>query len=317
MASTAVVIELAPPLEALLQVLLRPPTTPTAAGKRGTALASIDEGLLRGIFAAAVPVLLSDATLLTLRPPLTIMATIRGRYDAFLDVLNRCGPPPATTYLLLGDLTCRGHQSIECMTLALLLKMKYPVNFYIARGRYDCAALGRIYGFYDECKQRYNVKLWKEASQALNCLPLAAIIGGKLFCASGGLSPELQSLDQISMIQRPYDVTDRGLVCDLLWACPERDADGWIEADKGVSYSFGPNIVRKFLDTFGFERLIVGGQVLEEGHEELFDGATGLWTVQNYCGEFNNAGAVMHIDAACRCTFTVLPPRGPLQSSKK
>lgn len=30
----------------------------------------------------------------------------------------------------------------------------------------------RIYGFYDECKRRYNVKLWKTFTDLFNCLPL-------------------------------------------------------------------------------------------------------------------------------------------------
>lgn len=30
----------------------------------------------------------------------------------------------------------------------------------------------RIYGFYDECKRRYNIKLWKTFTDCFNCLPI-------------------------------------------------------------------------------------------------------------------------------------------------
>lgn len=39
----------------------------------------------------------------------------------------------------------------------------------------------------------------------------------------GGLSPEIKSLEQIKRIARPTDVPDSGLLCDLLWADPDKD----------------------------------------------------------------------------------------------
>lgn len=78
-------------------------------------------------------------------------------------------------------------------------------------------------GFYDECKRRYNVKLWKTFTDCFNCLPIAAIIDEKIFCCHGGLSPDLQGMEQIRRIMRPTDVPDTGLLCDLLWSDPDKD----------------------------------------------------------------------------------------------
>jgi diadenosine tetraphosphatase ApaH/serine/threonine PP2A family protein phosphatase len=55
-------------------------------------------------------------------------------------------------------------------------------------------------------KRRYNVKLWKTFTDCFNCLPVAAIVDGKIFCMHGGLSPELHHMDQIRRIPRPTDV---------------------------------------------------------------------------------------------------------------
>lgn len=38
-----------------------------------------------------------------------------------------------------------------------------------------------------------------------------------------------------------------GLLCDLLWSDPDKDVQGWGENDRGVSFTFGPDIVSKFL----------------------------------------------------------------------
>ena len=62
---------------------------------------------------------------------------------------------------------------------------RYPENFFILRGNHECASINRIYGFYDECKRRYNIKLWKTFIDCFNCLPVAAIVDEKIFCMHG------------------------------------------------------------------------------------------------------------------------------------
>lgn len=116
------------------------------------------------------------------------------------------------------------------------------------RGNHECASINRIYGFYDECKRRFSIKVWKTFTDCFNCLPIAAIIDDKIFCCHGGLSPDLQNMEQIRSIMRPTDVPETGLLCDLLWADPDKDVDGWAENDRGVSFTFGSDVVNKFLN---------------------------------------------------------------------
>jgi len=116
------------------------------------------------------------------------------------------GFPPEANYLFLGDYVDRGKQSLETICLLLAYKIKYPENFFILRGNHECASINRIYGFYDECKRRYNIKLWKKFTDCFNCLPIAAIIDEKIFTMHGGLSPDLNSMEQIRRVMRPTDV---------------------------------------------------------------------------------------------------------------
>lgn len=125
----------------------------------------------------------------------------------------------------------------------------------------------RIYGFYDECKRRYNIKLWKTFTDCFNALPIAALIEGAIFCCHGGLSPDLYELTQLNDIDRPLDVPDHGLVCDLLWSDPDEDITGWGENDRGVSYTFGGDVVRSFLKKQDCCLIVRAHQVVEDGYQ--------------------------------------------------
>ena len=110
-------------------------------------------------------------------------------------------------------------------------------------------------------KRRYNIKLWKTFTDCFNCLPVAAIVDEKIFCCHGGLSPDLQSMEQIRRIMRPTDVPDQGLLCDLLWSDPDKDTMGWGENDRGVSFTFGAEVVAKFLHKHDFDLICRAHQV--------------------------------------------------------
>ena len=85
----------------------------------------------------------------------------------------------------------------------------------------------------------------KKHADAFNCMPVAAVVEDKILCMHGGLSPDLDHLSQVFDIPRPTDVPDEGLLCDLLWSDPEADISGWAENDRGVSYTFGADVVSK------------------------------------------------------------------------
>lgn len=136
-----------------------------------------------------------------------ICGDIHGQYYDLLRLFEYGGFPPEANYLFLGDYVDRGKQSLETICLLLAYKIKYPENFFILRGNHECASINRIYGFYDECKRRYNIKLWKTFTDCFNCLPIAAIIDEKIFTMHGGLSPDLNSMEQIRRVMRPTDVS--------------------------------------------------------------------------------------------------------------
>ncbi|KAK9735239.1 hypothetical protein RND81_04G192900 [Saponaria officinalis] len=125
----------------------------------------------------------------------------------------------------------------------------------------------------------------------------------------GGLSPDLQHLDQIRSLQRPTDVPDAGLLCDLLWSDPSKDVQGWGMNDRGVSYTFGADKVTEFLQKHDLDLVCRAHQVVEDGYEFFADRQlVTIFSAPNYCGEFDNAGAMMSVDESLMCSFQILKP---------
>jgi len=278
-------------------------------GSRPGKEVKLSESDIVGLCTAAQRLLIEQPILLELGAPIKVVGDIHGQYYDLLRLFEYGLFPPESNYLFLGDYVDRGKQSLESICLLLSYKLKYPENFFILRGNHECASINRIYGFFDECKRRYSMRLWKTFTDCFNCLPVAAIVDEKIFCMHGGLSPELKSFEQVRRIMRPTDVPDSGLLCDLLWSDPDKDIPEWGENDRGVSYTFGGKVVSKFLRKHDLDLICRAHQVVEDGYE--FFAKRQLVTVfsaPNYCGEFDNAGAMMSVDATLMCSFQILKP---------
>lgn len=272
-------------------------------------LASMSEVEIKLLCQRARPVLLSQPMLLELEAPLKICGDVHGQFTDLLRLFEYGGFPPESNYLFLGDYVDRGKQSLETICLLLCYKICHPENFFILRGNHESAGINRIYGFYDECKRRYSIKLWKVFSDVFNCLPICALVDEKILCMHGGLSPEMDTLQQIADLSRPCDVPDVGLMCDLLWSDPDGSINGWAENDRGVSFVFGADVVAAFLEKHDLDLLVRAHQVVEDGYE-FFAGRrlVTLFSAPNYCGEFDNAGGMISVDQDLMCSFQILKP---------
>lgn len=282
---------------------------------------------ITAVCSAARELFLSQPALLELSAPVKIVGDVHGQYTDLIRLFEMCGFPPTSNYLFLGDYVDRGKQSLETILLLLCYKLKYPENFFLLRGNHECANVTRVYGFYDECKRRCNIKVWKTFIDTFNCLPIAATVAGKIFCVHGGLSPSLSHMDDIRGIARPTDVPDYGLLNDLLWSDPADMEEDWEPNERGVSYCFGKKVIMNFLQRHDFDLVCRAHMVVEDGYEFYQDRilvtvfsapnvsvpanltSTVLLTVSvQYCGEFDNWGAIMSVSGELLCSFELLKP---------
>ena len=247
--------------------------------------------------------------LVELEAPLHVCGDIHGQYYDLLRIFEHCGYPGEYNYLFLGDYVDRGKQSLETVCLLLCYKIKFPEKVTLLRGNHESSVTNRIYGFYDECKRRYNVRLWRSFTDLFNWLPVAAIIDEKILCMHGGLSPDLKTIQSIQEISRPTDIPDTGLLCDLWWSDPDKDVLEYDENDRGVSVIFGEKIVQDFNKKNDLDLIIRAHQVVDDGYEFFAQRQLiTIFSAPNYCGEFDNSAGIMIIDESLTCSLKVLRP---------
>jgi serine/threonine-protein phosphatase PP1 catalytic subunit len=185
-----------------------------------------------------------------------------------------------------------------------------------------------MYGFYDECKKRLNVKVWKTFCDVFNYMPISAIISNKILCMHGGLAYELNDVKEIKDIKRPIEIPDEGkakynlgILCDLLWSDPSDSLDTlWGPNERGVSHTFSKEVVEQFLEKNDLELICRGHQVVEEGYEFFADRQLiTIFSAPNYCGEFNNNGGMLYIDEHLKCSLFILRPlcKQAIKANKK
>jgi serine/threonine-protein phosphatase PP1 catalytic subunit len=292
-------------LERLLKLLLG------ASRNDAEQMVKLKEKDLLWLCEEGISALKSDPILLEIEAPVSICGDFHGQFYDLLDFLRIGGSPPEASYLFLGDYVDRGRNSIETFSLLLALKVKYPRSIWLIRGNHETKNISKLYGFFAECSLRYNQLIWEKFTEVFEFLPLAAVVSQRIFCVHGGLSPDLIDIQQLTGIQRPLDVSDQGMVTDLLWADPCAEHVGFCPSERGASYTFGPDVVEEFNMTHGFDLLCRAHQVVQLGFEFPFlpiRSCLTLFSATDYCEEFGNVGALMKVDEDLKCSFEFVLP---------
>lgn len=207
----------------------------------------------------------------------------------------------------------------------LLTSHRYPDRVTLVRGNHESRQITQVYGFYEECQQKYgNSSVWKACCQVFDFLTLAAIIDGKVLCVHGGLSPEIRTLDQIRVVARAQEIPHEGAFCDLVWSDPE-EVDTWAISPRGAGWLFGDKVatevsyniycrsngklltISKFNHVNGLQLIARAHQLVNEGYKYHFkdkDVVT-VWSAPNYCYRCGNVASIMSLGEDLDPKFTI------------
>ena len=247
------------------------------------------EETVKDLINKAKEIFINESNVQTVHAPVTICGDIHGQFYDLIELFDIGGRCPDTNYLFMGDYVDRGYQSIE--TLCLCIK-KYN-----------------------------NANIWKSFTELFNLLPLAAIVDNKIFCLHGGLSPDIETIDQIRELERKKDVPNTGPMCDLLWSDPE-ERTGWGVSPRGAGYIFGGDVSKKFINLNKLTMINRAHQLVMKGfswsHENL---VCTLFSAPNYCYRCGNQAGIMEINDTFKNSIQQFEPnpikRGKLDLTKR
>lgn len=257
----------------------------------------IKESEVKDLCQKAMEILMEEGNVQKVNAPVTICGDIHGQFYDLKELFKVGGDCPDTNYLFLGDFVDRGFYSVETFLLLLALKVRYPDRITLIRGNHESRQITQVYGFYDECLKKYgSVNVWRYCTEIFDYLSLSALIEDRILCVHGGLSPSINTLDQIRVIDRKQEVPHDGAMCDLLWSDPE-DIEGWGLSPRGAGYLFGGNVVKQFNHANNLELICRAHQLVMEGFKYMFDKTlVTVWSAPNYCYRCGNVAAILELD---------------------
>lgn len=249
-----------------------------------------------------IEVLYNECNVLELRAPITVCGDIHGQlFDLFqlFDASGELDEGNDLTYLFMGDYVDRGYHSLETFCYLVALKLKYPNRIFLLRGNHESRQVNSQYGFHNECIKLYgHVGVWTLCNEVFDLLPISAIIDKKIFCVHGGLSKNIDLVEQLDLVPRRVELPVEGPLCDLCWSDPDETVQNWEMSSRGAGWLFGKPQVERFLRLNNLSLIARSHQMAMEGFQWYFDEQLiTVWSAPNYMYRMGNKATVMKIDA--------------------
>lgn len=271
----------------------------------------INEDQALWIIETATEIMRQEPNILQVDAPITVCGDIHGQYYDLMKLFEVGGSPADTRYLFLGDYVDRGYFSIECVLYLWALKIWYPETLFLLRGNHECRHLTDYFTFKLECKHKYSERVYDACMESFCTLPLAAIMNKQFLCIHGGLSPELNTLDDIRTIDRFREPPTSGLMCDILWSDPvedfgaEKTTENFVHNHvRGCSYFFTYHAACQFLERNNLLSIIRAHEAQDAGYRMYrktkttgFPSVMTIFSAPNYLDVYNNKAAVLKYES--------------------
>ncbi|EAX88446.1 Ser/Thr protein phosphatase, putative [Trichomonas vaginalis G3] len=205
-----------------------------------------EEADLNELLENATNIIQSELVILNLFAPVILIGALQGDIFQLYGILSRFGLPPTRTYCFLGNMIDDGDFSLETITFILALKVVYPRNIYIIRGKNEFEQVAKGRTFFNEIQEYYpqSTNLFDRFMTAFSYLPIAAIFFQNIFCIHGGLFPEFTQVQQLLSVQRPLTTIDSSNL-GIFFSEPSTHIKDYYQ--RNSRYVFGEAAFEKFM----------------------------------------------------------------------
>ena len=266
--------------------------------------------LLKKTISATRDVFAKEQSMLNVQSPVTVVGDLHGNLLDLLTIFKKCGLPPDTRYIFLGDLIDRGEFSLETIIFIYLLKICYPKEIFIIRGNHELRGVCLKFGFSAEIKKKYtDDTIFQEFSKTFGYTPIAALIDSTILCIHGGIGPCVNSIKEIAAARRPMRRVRKKLPSfDILWSDPCDDITEYQRSHRGYGHLFGKEHCIEFEKNNSLSLIIRGHEVATNGVNYCFDGRIiTVFSASNYCNMYNDGGIVEVLPGAHINAITYKP----------
>jgi len=122
-------------------------------------------------------------------------------------------------------------------------------------------------------------------------------------------SPTLQAPTLNPKRQPDAQIPPDGALADLVWSDPDQQREGFNQSNRGAGYTFGCDIVERFLHINNLHHILRAHQLCMEGYQVMFENKLStVWSAPNYCYRCGNMASVLEIGEDLDFFFNVFGP---------
>jgi hypothetical protein len=213
--------------------------------------------------------------------------------------------------VFLGDIVDRGPNSFECIIILFLFKILYPEKVHIIRGNHECNITSKIYGFYEEIKQKNstnNILLYDKICEIFSHLPIICIFQNeKNLYRICGIHGCIDKNTNLLAIENAEHMLKNFL--NECWNDPHpsekinelpHDGSGNYNindepSERGIGYYVSKKSILEWMRNNHVNCIFRSHAVVEKGYDLPFNNKTYLvhiFSQPNYCNMFRNKASI-------------------------